>query len=358
MNKISSAKTKVKARRKDHHRKTIYKIVVFCVILFTLLTGLTSCVKEEEFSDNARGNFEALWKIMDEHYCFFGEKNIDWNAIHAKYSPMVNDNMTTAQLFEVLSNMLGELKDGHVNLYSSFDVGRNWSWHEDYPSNFSDTLYTKYMGTDYQIAGILHYRVLDDNIGYVRCSSFANSIGGGNLDNVLNNLAPCRGLILDIRDNSGGLLTDAEMLASRFTNEELLVGYIQHKTGTGHNDFSELDEQKLKPSNGLRWQKRVIVLTNRQVFSAANEFVKYIKCCPLATVVGDRTGGGAGMPFSSELPNGWGVRFSACPMYDRNKQSTEFGIQPDYEVNLSYEDLLKGIDTIIEYARNLINQKP
>ena len=45
-------------------------------------------------------------------------------------------------------------------------------------------------------------------------------------------------------------------------------------------------------------------------------------------------------------------------MFDRNKQSTESGIQPDHQVNLSHEDFLKGRDTIIEYARTLINQKP
>ena len=118
------------------------------LVLVVVLAGFTSCVKEEEFSDDARGNFEALWKIMDEHYCFFGEKNVDWNAVHAKYSLMVDNDMTAGQLFEVLAKMLGELKDGHVNLYSSFDVGRNWSWHENYPSNFSDTLFNKYMGTD------------------------------------------------------------------------------------------------------------------------------------------------------------------------------------------------------------------
>ena len=132
------------------------------LVLVVVLAGFTSCVKEEEFSDDARGNFEALWKIMDEHYCFFGEKNVDWNAVHAKYSLMVDNDMTTGQLFEVLAKMLGELKDGHVNLYSSFDVGRNWSWHENYPSNFSDTLFNKYMGTDYRIAGSLRYRVAAD----------------------------------------------------------------------------------------------------------------------------------------------------------------------------------------------------
>jgi hypothetical protein len=71
-------------------------------------------------------------------------------------------------------------------------------------------------------------------------------------------------------------------------------------------------------------------------------------------VVGDRTGGGAGMPFNSTLPNGWTVRFSACPMYDRNRQSTELGIDPDYFVGLKNEDFVKGRDTLIEFARKLL----
>jgi C-terminal processing protease CtpA/Prc len=151
------------------------------------------------------------------------------------------------------------------------------------------------------------------------------------------------------------MITAAEKCAARFTNEEILVGYMRHKTGTGHNDFSDMEEQRLKPSSGVRWHKKVFVLTNRSVYSAANEFVKYMKCCPNVVVVGDKTGGGAGMPFSSELPNGWSVRFSACPMYDRQRQSTEFGIEPDHKVDLTDEDFLRGEDTIIEFARSHVN---
>ena len=138
-----------------------------------------------------------------------------------------------------------------------------------------------------------------------------------------------------------------------------------------HGDFHEdcvniimkdlvrlMEPRYLEPSSRLRWQKPVCVLTNRKVFSAANEFTMYMKTLPLVTIVGDHTGGGSGMPFSSSLPNGWGVRFSACPMFDREKKSTEFGIQPDYQVNLTEADFEKGRDTIIEFARKLINQKP
>lgn len=332
------------------------------MMIVALIVGMTaaSCVDETEYDDSPQGNFEALWKIMDEHYCFFDYKHteygLDWNEVYNKYKVRINSRMTGNQLFEVMADMLAELRDGHVNLSTSHDFARYWKWHEDFPANVSDTLLRRYLGTDYKIAAGLKYRVLDDNIGYVRYESFTDGIGEGNLDEVLMHLMTCRGLIIDIRGNGGGTLTTAERFAARFFNKPTTVGYIRHKTGTGHNDFSEMKEQRLEPSSNVRWQKRVCVLTNRKVYSAANEFVKYMKCAPKAVIVGDKTGGGAGMPFSSMLPNGWGVRFSACPMYDSNKQSTEFGIAPDHNISLTDEDFARGRDTIIEYARMILAQ--
>lgn len=328
-------------------------ITAACTLLIGL-TSLTSCITEPEYSNSPRGNFEALWKMIDEHYCFFREKQVNWDSIHRVYAPRFNDAMTDRQLFEVLDNMLAELRDGHVNLTSSFNVARYWAFHESYPSNYSDTLIRRYLGTDYQIASGLKYQILDDNIGYIRCETFQNNIGAGNVDEILLALQPCTGLIIDLRNNGGGLVTSAEELAARFTNRPVDVGFVRHKTGRAHDAFSPMQQQVLNPARGIRWQKRVAVLTNRMVFSAANEFVKYMKCCPLATIVGDHTGGGAGLPFSSELPNGWNVRFSACPMFDRYGNSTEDGIAPDVNVSLSEADFLRGTDTIIEAARKLL----
>lgn len=329
------------------------KTIVFLVSLVLL----ASCVDTEERSNTPQGNFEALWEIMDEHYCFFSYKQIDWQAVYNKYKVRVSDKMSENQLFEVCCDMLSELRDGHVNLSYSMDYGRYWAWQEGYPKNFSDTLERRYLGTDYKIASSLRYRVLDDNIGYIRYDSFQKAIGEGNLDDVLVYLALCRGLIIDIRNNGGGDLTTAEMLAGRFVHEKTLVGYMQHKTGTGHNDFSDLEPQYLEPSSNFRWHKPVCVLTNRSVYSAANSFTVMMRALPNVTIVGDHTGGGSGMPMSNSLPNGWSVRYSACPMYDKDKQQTEFGISPDVNVALSDESTAKGIDDIIEAARKIIAQK-
>ena len=116
-----------------------------------------------------------------------------------------------------------------------------------------------------------------------------------------------------------------------------------------------MKEIYLEPSRNVRWHKKVCVLTNRSVYSAANAFAVWMHCLPKVTLVGDHTGGGSGMPMSNSLPNGWSVRYSACPMYDPNKQQTEFGIDPDVKVGL-VNDITIGSyrDDIIETARQLL----
>ena len=332
----------------------------FLYICLCLSFVLTACVDEDEFANTPQGNFEALWQIIDEHYCFLDYKQheigLDWQQVYNKYKVRVNDNMNNQQLFEVLAAMLSELRDGHVNMSAAHDYARNWSWYEDFPANFSDSLQRIYLGHDYKIAAGMQYRVLDDNIGYIRYESFQNDIGEGNLNEVLSEFITCNGLIIDIRSNGGGNLENARQVAALFAQQKTLVGYMQHKTGKGHSDFSAMEPRYIEPSKQLRWHKGVCVLTNRHVYSAANEFTLYMKALPNVKQVGDRTGGGAGMPYSSSLPNGWSVRFSAVPMYDTQRQPTEFGIEPDYRIDLTDEDFRRGKDTIIEFARKLLAQ--
>lgn len=334
--------------------KRLHYLVLLAIVLFT------SCQKGMDYSPTPEDNFQALWKIIDQRYCFLDYKaqeiGLDWDEVYTRYHARLNPNMSNVQLFEVLAGMLSELRDGHVNLYTSLDVARNWSWREDYPSNYSEKLQDDYLGKDYHLAGGMRYRILDDNIGYISVPSFSAGIGDGALSDMLYIMRLCRGIIIDVRNNTGGDLTNAERLASRFTNERILVGYMCHKTGNGHSDFSTPRAEYLEPSKSIRWQRPVVVITNRSCYSATNTFVRNMRQCPLVTTLGDRTGGGSGLPMSSELPNGWSVRFSACPDLDVNYQHIEFGIEPDIPCSLLPDDEARGYDTLIEEARKLLKK--
>lgn len=82
-----------------------------------------------------------------------------------------------------------------------------------------------------------------------------------------------------------------------------------------------------------------------------------MKGLPLVTIMGDITGGGGGLPMSSELPNGWGVRYSSTQTLDFDGNHIEHGIAPDYFVSLKPEDVARGEDTLIESAIRYINER-
>ncbi|MDL2265707.1 S41 family peptidase [Parabacteroides sp. OttesenSCG-928-G21] len=330
-------------------------LVIIYSLLFIFLLG--SCEKGE-MNRTPRENFESLWRIIDENYCYFDYKDVDWNEVYDRYSRQVSDTLDQYELFDLLGKMLAELKDGHTNLISSFNISRYWKWYEDYPANFSSDIKKKYLGENYRIAGGMEYTKLkEDQIGYMYYGSFSSGIGDTNLDHILYFFKDCKGLIIDIRDNGGGSLAYSDRIAARFLNEKILTGYIQHKTGKGHNDFSDPYPVYLEPSSRLKWLRPVVILTNRHCYSAANDFVQKMKLLPQVVIIGDQTGGGSGFPFNSELPNGWGIRFSSSPMLDVDKQHTEFGIEPDIYVSMTAEDMQKDEDTIIEAAiANLISR--
>ncbi|MCI8998549.1 MAG: S41 family peptidase [Muribaculaceae bacterium] len=333
-------------------------LIIHIAIVGIIASITCSCHSVPEQTDNARGNFEALWTIIDEHYCFFKEKGVDWDAVHDKYARRIGEEMTREELFTVCSDMLDELRDGHVNLTSSFNTSYYRKWWSDYPQNFSKRLIEEsYFNFNYRQTGGLMYGLLNENIGYIYYGSFTSPVGEGNLDNVLYFLSAAQGLIIDVRDNGGGNLTNVETFVARFITEPTVVGYISHKTGPGHDEFSEPRAITYNPADigRIRWGKPIIVLANRSTFSAANNFVSVMKLLPGVKVVGAVTGGGSGVPFSSEIPCGWSVRFSACSMLDAERRSTEQGVSPTEgcAVDLDPLDALQGKDTILEFAINL-----
>ena len=140
-------------------------------LLLLPLIALTSCVKEDEYNNSATGNFDALWNIINERYCFFDhaakEFGLDWNAVYQKHRPVAMVASSDGELFDVLGEMLRELRDGHVNLTSHYGTTYYWDWNLNHPLNFSDSLQRNYLGNDFRYTNGIKYTVLPDEVAYM-----------------------------------------------------------------------------------------------------------------------------------------------------------------------------------------------
>ena len=129
--------------------KRIYHCHLNSLLLTLSCLTFSSCIREDIQGNSPEANFESLWKIIDEQYCLLDYKHetygLDWDEVHTRYAKRISSSMSWESLFEVLSEMVNELRDGHVNLSSSLGTSQYREWFDAYPRNFSDSIQCIYL---------------------------------------------------------------------------------------------------------------------------------------------------------------------------------------------------------------------
>jgi hypothetical protein len=323
-------------------------------ILLGLISICYACeemlFEEEKASADPFENFEYLWQRCHEQYSYFELKNVNWVNVKQEYEQKLFEGMSQDSLFNVLFSMLNELKDDHVNLVSGFktsfyggayQVQDNFEWR---------VIVDHYFDEPYQITGpFQHGHITNQNIVYVRLSSFATNLSTDHLDYILTTYAETTGLILDLRENGGGQIENVYKLLERFADEERIIAYSQIKNGIGQENFTAPEPVIVKPYSGIKYVKPVKVLTDAGTFSSGSLFALGTKAFPQITLIGQKTGGGLGMPAGGQLPNAWTYRFSVTRTLDlQMSQEPEQGVLPDIEVEFNWNDLT--VDEILQEA--------
>ena len=324
-----------------------FRVILIGLFVFTQ----SGCEKvlDKDPASNPVAVFDDLWTVMDQRYTLFSIKGVDWQKTYTEYRSKVNDSMTEKELFNVLVNMLETLKDGHITLMSNTDTATYENFFRAYPVNFNNNnIIDYYLNNDYKVNGPVIYKIVN-NIGYLYYNSFFNDISETQMDMIMNEMSAVKGIIIDIRSNTGGRSSNADKLFRRFISEKKLVKYELKKSGPGHDDFLEPEPFYLEPA-GKAFTKPIVVLTNRSCFSTCNDFVSYMSELPNVKLVGDQTGGGGSIPYNYILANGWKIQYSATVTLSVSKASIENGIQPDYYIEITPIDEMNGKDPILEKA--------
>jgi len=338
--------------------KSIFKFL-FPIFFLAAFAWLPLACKKNSFisqpSTQPTAVFNEAWKVMDQRYSFFTLKQVDWQQQYQQFKSQVNDQMSDAELFTVLSNLLQTVKDGHVSLVAGSDTSLYDGFYLPYHRNFNYfNIVDNYLTTSAVKIGPLSYHIRD-SICYLYYSSFFNDITDNDLAQFLDSIAPTRGLIIDVRNNFGGNEFNVSKLSSRFIQNDATLYYSQSKNGPGHDDISEPRAHIVRPGPRA-YMKPIVVLTNRVCYSATNDFVAFMQSLPHVITMGDQTGGGGGIPYSYVLANGWILRYSGSVTLSPDRVNIENGVQPDHAVQNSVLNELQGYDDIIDSAFTLLKK--
>jgi hypothetical protein len=325
------------------------------IILLSLLLLWPACLKEEQHT-SSEALFQEMWETFDRQYAYFELRGVDWQAVYDQYKPRAS-KASPEELRGLLCEMIATLEDGHVNLYSP-EGSCGYDFTKGAPVN--SPVHAIDYTVDYtELNEALHYARLKDKpiIGYLRISSFSGERGLFRaIDQVLEELQGAEALIIDLRDNGGGSDANSEVIASRFATRTTHYRRFRYRNGPEHDDFTPWIDDYITPAGPIRYDKPVVLLTNRRCFSTTEDFVLAMKAFDGVQTVGDTTGGGFGNPIFRELSNGWVYRLSHWQMQTADGQQLEgIGVAPDYLQAISRADSLAGRDAILERAIEVLD---
>jgi len=340
--------------------------------MFAFLFLCVNLTHAQELSEPEK-NFEYLWNSFDKNYAIFGPKKVDWKALYNVYRPKVNAQTTDDELFEIMSNMLGHLNDNHVRLTSEnpprlFFAGimneiikekkfKDMTEARQFlskrpvdPAYFKSELKEK-------MNGVFAFGWVSEGIGYFHFKGFGNiSESTAVVDEIINTFNDAKGIIVDVRKNSGGDDRVGKLIADRFADRKRLYMITYTRNGPNYDDFTPPKYWYVEPDGPYQFTRPVVLLINRFSISAAENFALAMRVLPHVTVVGDLTSGVFADVYGDVLPNGWRFGVPYKLFVDYNGFCWEgIGVPPDLRILNTEEDELQRKDQMLEFAIELLN---
>ncbi len=339
------------------------RAIFISLFLLVIFTGCEEALLGPNPDNTPSNNFEILWKTMDENYPLFIQKGINWDSLHIVYGSKINANTNDSELWTIMTGLLSNLDEGHVMLFNK-DQSKwfNASSTVNREYDFSLSLVNKNYLSSSTVTGagyITFGKLKAGNIGYIYIASFAASnIGNGmdwayDIDNVLQQLSSCDAIIVDVRNNGGGLRVTGDVINSAFIDHDFTYFYQRLKTGPRHDEFGSPRPISISMRPGIPiYNKKLVLLTNKFSASGAEYTAQVFKNLTYSTQIGDTTHGSFGeITCNAELPNGWIYWYPCSFTYTPDGMCPEgIGIIPDILVENTKSDIDAGRDKVLEYA--------
>ncbi len=216
-------------------------------------------------------------------------------------------------------------------------------------------------------APIYEFKVLKNNIGYLKINRFWGQNVREKFDSIYPQILKTSKLIIDVSENSGGSnghahhilahLVEQPFETSRWKTTMYMPAFASWNFGSMWQDNIG---GKVEPKpESIRYLKPLVVLISEKTYSAGEDFVSAFLSTGRGKLIGRPTAGTTGNPIGFELPGLGGVQICTKVDYLTNgREFVGYGIQPDILVKESYDDFKNNKHTILEQGVDyLLNLK-
>ena len=194
----------------------------------------------------------------------------------------------------------------------------------------------------------VNHKILPENIGYIQITSFLGSNVAQDFSNSMNSIKGTKGLILDLRGNTGGLLPNAIFIADMFLSEGNIVSIVD-RNGT-KNDINA----QFKPTIT---KKPMIILIDGATASASEIVSGALKDSEIAVLVGEKTYGKGMVQKIYPMPNKTGMNLTIAKYLTPNGSDiNKRGITPDYVVKYTEKDYYTKKDPQLDEAKKIMRK--
>ena len=327
----------------------IFVLAIFmnCSDLIVSPPGLNNNIKD----------FEAAWNAVNSVYPLLEYKKIDWDSIYAVYRPRAEQTRGD-EIQKLIYDLLKELQDFHVLIISN---GGGQIIPYIAPRLLKDKdvtdplLVRKYFNKELKLACLnsVEYEILENNIGYIGIAHFNNEGLMDDFHIVMDYVRNTKGLIIDVRGNTGGLGENYRRVISRFAETPLEFLKTFSKGEVPYHESPVMPDL-----NYFTYSNPVIILINGASLSGGEVFPELMKKLPHVTVIGDTTAGAGANDYTEEniqgefkLACGFTIRVSTVYVTRNDGVPIEWnGVLPDIRVPQTTGDFKNGIDRQLEYA--------
>ena len=195
-------------------------------------------------------------------------------------------------------------------------------------------------------------KLLEKNIGYIRLTSFNENSGSQIKKKIIEfeNNKKVKAYILDLRNNPGGLLSQAIKISDFFLNNGEIVSTKSRKSSENRKWFAKKGD--------LIDGKTLIVLINYGSASASEIVAAALKDHKRAILLGESSFGKGSVQSIIPLKNNGAIRLTVAKYYlPSGKSISEVGVSPDIEISEKEDDFIINTETDnqLDYAIKLLN---